>query len=110
MDWIFSCSMASNKWAVTVCGQALNYFSLFVFLVSLANGQLNGSGSKGSHKEDGSLHSQGLHGNSKYGEDSPAKKRCVYLYRSQVLFDYKKTPHGELWFLFLSHVYFLFCC
>ncbi|XP_037548716.1 protein Jumonji isoform X1 [Nematolebias whitei] len=43
--------------------------------VSLANGQLNGSGSKGSHKEDGSLRSQGLHGSSKYGEDSPAKKR-----------------------------------
>ncbi|RVE67032.1 hypothetical protein OJAV_G00113320 [Oryzias javanicus] len=42
---------------------------------SLANGQLNGTGSKGSHKEDGSLRSQGLHGNNGYGEDSPAKKR-----------------------------------
>ncbi|XP_041867268.1 protein Jumonji isoform X2 [Melanotaenia boesemani] len=42
---------------------------------SLANGQLNGPGSKGSHKEDGSLRSQGLHGSSEYGEDSPAKKR-----------------------------------
>uniref|UniRef100_A0A1A8JLP2 Protein Jumonji n=1 Tax=Nothobranchius kuhntae TaxID=321403 RepID=A0A1A8JLP2_NOTKU len=42
---------------------------------SMANGQLNGSGSKGSHKEDGSLRSQGLHGSNKYGEDSPAKKR-----------------------------------
>ncbi|KAF6737874.1 Protein Jumonji, partial [Oryzias melastigma] len=41
---------------------------------SLANGQLNGTGSKGSHKEDGSLRSQGLHGNNGYGEDSPAKK------------------------------------
>ena len=40
----------------------------------LANGQLNGSGSKGSHKEDGSLRSQGLDGG-KYGEDGPAKKR-----------------------------------
>uniref|UniRef100_A0A3P9KCH9 Protein Jumonji n=2 Tax=Oryzias latipes TaxID=8090 RepID=A0A3P9KCH9_ORYLA len=42
---------------------------------SLANGQLNGTGSKGSHKEDGSLRSQGLHGNNGYGEESPAKKR-----------------------------------
>uniref|UniRef100_A0A3B4UCD1 Protein Jumonji n=1 Tax=Seriola dumerili TaxID=41447 RepID=A0A3B4UCD1_SERDU len=42
---------------------------------SLANGQLNGSGSKGSHKEDGSLRSQGLDGSSEYCEDSPAKKR-----------------------------------
>nr|XP_029138450.1 LOW QUALITY PROTEIN: protein Jumonji-like [Labrus bergylta] len=42
---------------------------------SLANGQLNGSGSKGGHKQDGSLHSQGLDGGSKYGEDGPAKKR-----------------------------------
>ncbi|XP_037650327.1 protein Jumonji isoform X1 [Sebastes umbrosus] len=41
---------------------------------SLANGQLNGSGSKGSHKEDGSLRSQG-HGSREYGEDGPAKKR-----------------------------------
>uniref|UniRef100_A0A3Q3AF52 Protein Jumonji n=1 Tax=Kryptolebias marmoratus TaxID=37003 RepID=A0A3Q3AF52_KRYMA len=41
----------------------------------LANGQLNGSVSKGIHKEDGSLRSQGLHGSNKYGEDSPAKKR-----------------------------------
>ncbi|GLD65929.1 protein Jumonji [Lates japonicus] len=41
---------------------------------SLANGQLNGSGSKG-HKEDGSLRSQGLDGSSEYCEDSPAKKR-----------------------------------
>ncbi|XP_005728530.1 protein Jumonji isoform X3 [Pundamilia nyererei] len=42
---------------------------------SLANGQLNGSGSKGSHKEDGSLRRQGLKGSSEYCEDSPAKKR-----------------------------------
>uniref|UniRef100_A0AAQ5Z6S9 Protein Jumonji n=1 Tax=Amphiprion ocellaris TaxID=80972 RepID=A0AAQ5Z6S9_AMPOC len=42
---------------------------------SLANGQLNGSGSKGSHKEDGSLRSQGLDGSGEYPEDSPAKKR-----------------------------------
>ncbi|KAI3358069.1 hypothetical protein L3Q82_003080 [Scortum barcoo] len=42
---------------------------------SLANGQLNGSGSKGGHKDDGSLRSQGLDGSSKYGEDGPAKKR-----------------------------------
>ncbi|XP_063755927.1 protein Jumonji isoform X2 [Eleginops maclovinus] len=41
---------------------------------SLANGQLNGSGSKGSHKEDGSLRSQG-HGSHEYREDGPAKKR-----------------------------------
>ncbi|XP_059205090.1 protein Jumonji isoform X2 [Centropristis striata] len=41
---------------------------------SLANGQLNGSGSKGSHKEDGSLRSQG-HGSREYCEDGPAKKR-----------------------------------
>ncbi|XP_044026627.1 protein Jumonji [Siniperca chuatsi] len=40
---------------------------------SLANGQLNGSGSKGSHKEDG--RSQGLDGSNKYCEDGPAKKR-----------------------------------
>ncbi|XP_045915088.1 protein Jumonji [Micropterus dolomieu] len=40
---------------------------------SLANGQLKGCGSKGSHKEDG--RSQGLDGSSKYGEDGPAKKR-----------------------------------
>ncbi|XP_006788157.1 protein Jumonji [Neolamprologus brichardi] len=42
---------------------------------SLANGQLNGSGSKGSHKEDGSLRRQGLKGSGEYCEDSPAKKR-----------------------------------
>lgn len=48
-----------------------------LFLGSLANGQLNGTGSKGSHKEDGSLRSQGLHGNNGYGEDSPAKKRYM---------------------------------
>uniref|UniRef100_A0A7N9AM43 Protein Jumonji n=1 Tax=Mastacembelus armatus TaxID=205130 RepID=A0A7N9AM43_9TELE len=42
---------------------------------SLANGQLNGSGSKGSHKQDGSLRSQGRDGSSEYCEDSPAKKR-----------------------------------
>ncbi|XP_042362722.1 protein Jumonji [Plectropomus leopardus] len=41
---------------------------------SLSNGQLNGSGSKGSHKEDGSLRSQG-HGSREYCEDGPAKKR-----------------------------------
>lgn len=40
----------------------------------LANGQLNGSGSKSGHKDDGSLRSQGLDGG-KYGEDGPAKKR-----------------------------------
>lgn len=40
----------------------------------LANGQLNGSGSKNGHKEDGSLRSQGLDGG-KYCEDGPAKKR-----------------------------------
>lgn len=40
----------------------------------LANGQLNGSGSKNNHKEDGSLRSQGLDGG-KYGEDGPVKKR-----------------------------------
>lgn len=42
---------------------------------SLVNGQLNGSGSKGGHKQDGSLHSKGHDGSSKYGEDGPAKKR-----------------------------------
>uniref|UniRef100_UPI003AAEB04D protein Jumonji n=1 Tax=Centroberyx gerrardi TaxID=166262 RepID=UPI003AAEB04D len=42
---------------------------------SLANGQLNGSGSKGGHKEDGSLRSQGLDGSGEYSEDGPAKKR-----------------------------------
>ncbi|XP_030596394.1 protein Jumonji isoform X2 [Archocentrus centrarchus] len=42
---------------------------------SLANGQLNGPGSKGSHKEDGSLRCQGLDGSSEYCEDGPAKKR-----------------------------------
>ncbi|XP_044191078.1 protein Jumonji isoform X3 [Thunnus albacares] len=42
---------------------------------SLANGQLNSSGSKGSHKEDGSLRSQSLDGSSEYCEDGPAKKR-----------------------------------
>uniref|UniRef100_A0A8C2WJW9 Protein Jumonji n=1 Tax=Cyclopterus lumpus TaxID=8103 RepID=A0A8C2WJW9_CYCLU len=41
---------------------------------SLANGQLNGSGLKGSHKEDGSLRSQGP-GSREYCEDGPAKKR-----------------------------------
>ncbi|XP_028316963.1 protein Jumonji [Gouania willdenowi] len=41
---------------------------------SLANGQLNGSGSKG-HKDEKSLRSQGLHGGAEYGEDGPAKKR-----------------------------------
>ncbi|XP_037330957.2 protein Jumonji isoform X2 [Pungitius pungitius] len=41
---------------------------------SLAIGQLNGSGSKGSHKEDGSLRSQG-HGSREYNEDGPPKKR-----------------------------------
>ncbi|XP_068189388.1 protein Jumonji [Antennarius striatus] len=40
----------------------------------LANGQLSSSGSKGGHKDDGSLRSQGL-GGSKYCEDGPAKKR-----------------------------------
>uniref|UniRef100_A0AAQ4QAU8 Jumonji and AT-rich interaction domain containing 2b n=1 Tax=Gasterosteus aculeatus aculeatus TaxID=481459 RepID=A0AAQ4QAU8_GASAC len=43
---------------------------------SLANGQLNGSGSKGSHKEDGSLRSQG-HGSREYNEDGPPKKRFL---------------------------------
>ncbi|XP_035038294.2 protein Jumonji [Hippoglossus stenolepis] len=42
---------------------------------SLANGQLNGSGSKGSHKEDGSLRSQGLVGSREYCEGGPPKKR-----------------------------------
>ncbi|KAG7499970.1 Jumonji isoform X2 [Solea senegalensis] len=42
---------------------------------SLANGQLNGSGSKGIHKEDSSVRSQGLDGSSEYCEDGPAKKR-----------------------------------
>uniref|UniRef100_A0A3Q0SGT2 Protein Jumonji n=1 Tax=Amphilophus citrinellus TaxID=61819 RepID=A0A3Q0SGT2_AMPCI len=42
---------------------------------SLANGQLNGPGSKGSHKEDGSLRCQGLDGSSEYCGDGPAKKR-----------------------------------
>ncbi|XP_074543742.1 protein Jumonji [Halichoeres trimaculatus] len=42
---------------------------------SLVNGQLNGSGSKGGHKQDGSLHSKNHDGSSKYGEDGPAKKR-----------------------------------
>ncbi|KAK7899045.1 hypothetical protein WMY93_019898 [Mugilogobius chulae] len=41
---------------------------------SLANGQLNGSVSKGSHKEDGLLRSKGLDGSGGY-EDGPAKKR-----------------------------------
>uniref|UniRef100_A0A7N6BIF0 Protein Jumonji n=1 Tax=Anabas testudineus TaxID=64144 RepID=A0A7N6BIF0_ANATE len=40
---------------------------------SLTNG--NSSGSKGSHREDGSLRSQGLDGSSEYCEDGPAKKR-----------------------------------
>lgn len=42
---------------------------------SLANGKLNGSGSKGSHKDDVLLRSKGLDGSGRYGEDSPAKKR-----------------------------------
>uniref|UniRef100_A0A8C5D8F4 Protein Jumonji n=1 Tax=Gouania willdenowi TaxID=441366 RepID=A0A8C5D8F4_GOUWI len=50
------------------------FFSCFVFSGSLANGQLNGSGSKG-HKDEKSLRSQGLHGGAEYGEDGPAKKR-----------------------------------
>ncbi|KAJ0003359.1 hypothetical protein NQD34_008457 [Periophthalmus magnuspinnatus] len=41
---------------------------------SLANGQLNGSVSKGSHKEDGCLRSKGLDGSGAY-QDGPAKKR-----------------------------------
>ncbi|XP_020788219.2 protein Jumonji [Boleophthalmus pectinirostris] len=41
---------------------------------SLSNGQLNGSVSKGSHKEDGCLRSKGLDGSGAY-QDSPAKKR-----------------------------------
>lgn len=62
--------------------------SFFFFLALLSSGAsllangLNGSGSKGNHKEDGSLRSQGLDG-SKYCEDGPAKKRwecaCVYV-------------------------------
>lgn len=60
----------------TYVGQAVTIF-FFFFPGSLANGQLNGSGSKGSHKEDGSLRRQGLKGSSEYCEDSPAKKRCV---------------------------------
>ncbi|KAM3858036.1 protein Jumonji [Diretmus argenteus] len=42
---------------------------------SLANGQLNGSGSKGGHKDDGCSRSQSLDGSSEYSEDGPAKKR-----------------------------------
>ncbi|KAK9957227.1 hypothetical protein ABG768_011491 [Culter alburnus] len=41
---------------------------------SLSNGQLNGCGSKGGHKEDGSL-SRSADGGSEYSEDCPAKKR-----------------------------------
>lgn len=41
---------------------------------SLSNGQLNGCGSKGGHKEDGSR-SQSTDGGSEYSEDYPAKKR-----------------------------------
>uniref|UniRef100_A0A673L5E1 Protein Jumonji-like n=1 Tax=Sinocyclocheilus rhinocerous TaxID=307959 RepID=A0A673L5E1_9TELE len=41
---------------------------------SLSNGQLNGCGSKGGHKEHGSC-SQGTDGSSEYSEDCPAKKR-----------------------------------
>ncbi|XP_029022751.1 protein Jumonji isoform X2 [Betta splendens] len=40
---------------------------------SLTNGGI--SGSKGSHREDGSLRSKGLAGSSEYCEDGPAKKR-----------------------------------
>lgn len=61
--------------AGNVCWPGCNHFPFFPG--SLANGQLNGSGSKGSHKEDGSLRRQGLKGSSEYCEDSPAKKRCV---------------------------------
>lgn len=43
---------------------------------SLSNGQLNGCGSKGGHKQDGS-HSQSTDGGSEYSEDNPAKKRWV---------------------------------
>ncbi|CAL8396777.1 unnamed protein product, partial [Gadus morhua 'NCC'] len=39
---------------------------------SLTNGQLNGSGSKGGHKEE---RSKSLDGSNKYSEDGPAKKR-----------------------------------
>ncbi|CAL8373321.1 unnamed protein product [Boreogadus saida] len=38
---------------------------------SLTNGQLNGSGSKGGHKEE---RSKSLDGSNKYSEDGPAKK------------------------------------
>ncbi|RXN20303.1 Jumonji isoform X1 [Labeo rohita] len=41
---------------------------------SLSNGQLNGCGSKGGRKEDGSC-SQSTDGSSEYSEDCPAKKR-----------------------------------
>uniref|UniRef100_A0A671N603 Protein Jumonji-like n=1 Tax=Sinocyclocheilus anshuiensis TaxID=1608454 RepID=A0A671N603_9TELE len=41
---------------------------------SLSNGQLNGCGSKGGHKEHGSC-SQSTDGSSEYSEDCPAKKR-----------------------------------
>ncbi len=41
---------------------------------SLSNGQLNGCGSKGGRKVDGSF-SQSTDGSSEYSEDGPAKKR-----------------------------------
>ncbi|XP_077363419.1 protein Jumonji isoform X1 [Festucalex cinctus] len=42
---------------------------------SLANGQLNGSGSMGGHKDGGSLHASGLDEGGDFCEDGPAKKR-----------------------------------
>ncbi|TNN86035.1 Protein Jumonji [Liparis tanakae] len=62
---------------------------------SLVNGQLNGSGLKGSHQEDGSLCSQGP-GSREYCEDGPAKKRreewCGRR-RFQKFEPRKKVPH-----------------
>ncbi|XP_061764467.1 protein Jumonji isoform X1 [Nerophis ophidion] len=42
---------------------------------SLANGQLNGSGSLGGRKDGGSLHASSLDENTEFCEDSPTKKR-----------------------------------
>ncbi|KTF91335.1 hypothetical protein cypCar_00010470 [Cyprinus carpio] len=47
---------------------------------SLSNGQLNGCGSKGGRKENGSC-SQSTDGSSEYSEDCPAKKRMSELPR-----------------------------
>lgn len=42
---------------------------------SLANGQLNGSGSMGGQKDSGSLHAARLDQGGDFCEDGPAKKR-----------------------------------